>query len=90
MLRNKRVVVEMRIGTMHAVDFFKLAAAEGFVLVEAPEAFEQALAAEDFMQAGDAAAEGVRGVEEGSVAVGDFDAEAQQLGCGVGMATAFE
>lgn len=68
----------MRIGGIHAVDFFKLAGAEGFVFVEAPEAFKKALAAEDFVEAGDAAVVGVGGVEEGGVAVGDFDAEAEQ------------
>ena len=87
---DENVIAQMRIGAADAVDFFELAGAEGFVLVEAPETFEQALTAEDFMQTGDAAAEDVRGVEEGRVAVGDLDAETQQLGCDVGIAAAFE
>ena len=73
MLRHKGIIVEMRIGGMDAVDLCALAGAEGFVFVEAPEAFEQALAVQDFVQSGDAAGETIRGIKEGGVAVGDFD-----------------
>lgn len=85
-LRDEIVVVQMRTGRVNAVDLLKLARTERFVLVEAPDAFEQALAAQDFVQTGDAAAETVRRVEERRVAVGDLDAEAQQFRCGVSVA----
>lgn len=77
MLRDEIVVVQMRIGGMHAVDLLKLARTERFFGVEAPQAFEQALTAQDFMQTSDAAVETVRRVEEGGVAIGHLDAEAQ-------------
>ena len=85
---DEAVVVKMRVSAVDAVDFGELAGAEGFVLVEAPEAFEQALAAKDFMEAGDAAAEAVGGVEEGGVAVGDINTEAEEVGGGIGEAAA--
>jgi hypothetical protein len=56
-----------------------LAGGEGFVFVEAPGAFEQALAAEDLVEAGDAAGEVVGGVEEGGVGVSHLDAEAEEV-----------
>ena len=69
------VVVEMRVGAMDAINFSKLARAERFVFIEAPQAFEQALPSQDFVQTSDAAAEAVRGIKEGGVAVGDLDSE---------------
>ena len=71
------IVVQMRVGATDAVNFIELAGAQRFVLIKAPDAFEQALAAQHFVQTGDAAAEAVRRIEEGGVAVGDFHAEAQ-------------
>jgi hypothetical protein len=65
----------MRVSAVDAVDLFELAGAEGFVLVEAPDTFQKALAAQDFVQAGDAATEAVGGIEEDGVGVGDFNAE---------------
>ena len=79
MLGHKGIIVEMGIGGIDAVDLFALAGAEGFVFVEAPEAFEQSLAAQDFVKPGDAAGETIRGIEEGGVAVGDFDGASQHL-----------
>ena len=73
---HKRIIVQVRIRGIHAVDLLHLPTAERLMFVETPEAFEQTLAAEDFVEAGDAAVVGVGGVEEGGVAVGDFDAEA--------------
>lgn len=86
MLCDEVVVVEMWIGCMHAVDLLDLAGAEGLILMETPDAFEQALAAQDFMQTGDAALESVRRVEERRITVCDLDAEAQQLWRGIGSA----
>ena len=69
------VVVKMRVRAMDAVNLGKLPRAQRFMLIETPESFEQALAAQDFVQSGDAAAESVCSIEEGGVAVGDFDTE---------------
>jgi len=70
---DEGVVVELGVGGVDAVDFGELAGAEGFVGVEAPGSCEEALAAEDFVDARDAAGVVVGGVEEGGVAVGDGD-----------------
>jgi hypothetical protein len=84
------VVMEMRIGAIDAVNLSELVGAQRFVFIEAPDTFEQALAAQDFMQTGDAASVAVRGIEEGGVAIGDFDAKSQQVRGGIGVAAAFE
>ncbi len=83
---HKRIIIQMRISTIHAVNLFHLPAAERLMLIETPQTLQQALATEDLMQAGDAAVEGVGGVEEGGVAVGDFDAEAKEFARGFGVA----
>ena len=75
---NEVVVVQMRIGAIDAVDLFRLARAERFVGIEAPDAFEESLAAENFVEAGDAARKMIGGVEKGGVGVGDFDALAEK------------
>ena len=57
----------------------RLARAQPFVRIEAPDAFEQALPAQHLVAAGDAAVEVVGDVEEGAVAVGDAAVEREQL-----------
>ena len=78
MFADEDVIVEVRIGGVDAGNFFGLAGAEGFVGIETPDSFEEALTAKNFMEAGDAAAKIVGGVEEGGVGVGDFDAFAEK------------
>jgi len=73
MLRDEGIVIQVRIRGADAINLRHLACTERFMLVEAPKAFEEALAAEDFVEAGDAAVKRVRGVEKGGVAVGDLD-----------------
>ena len=72
------VVVEVGVGGVDAGNFFGLAGAEGFVGVEAPNAFEEALTPENFVKAGDAAGKMISCVEEGCVGVGNFDASAKK------------
>ena len=79
MLSDELVIVQMRIDSIHPINLCELSWAERFVLVEAAEAIEQTLAAQHFIQPGDAATEAVRSIEEGGIAIGDFDAEAEQL-----------
>src|SRR5689334_778420 len=62
-----------------AVDLVLLAGAEALVRIEAPQAFHQALAAQDLVAAGDAAVKIVGDVEEGAVAVGDAGIEREQV-----------
>ena len=77
MFGHEVVIAQMRVGGAYTVDLRKLAWAERFVLVETPEAFEQALAAQDFVQTGDATSEAVGRIEEGGIAIGYFEAETQ-------------
>ena len=75
MLGDEGVVVEVRVGVVDAVDFGELAGAEGFLGIQAPDAFEQPLAAENFVEAGDASGEGICCVEECGVGVKKIRAE---------------
>src|SRR5438045_2028917 len=77
---HKFVVVEMRIVSVHALDFIALARTESFIWIQAPDTFEQALPAEYFMQSRNTATVRIRGIEERGVGVGDFDAAAEQFG----------
>ena len=63
---------------VHAVDLVPLALAEALGRVQAPDAFEQALAAQHLVAAGDAAMEIVGDVEEGRVAIRHPRVERQQ------------
>lgn len=63
------VVDQVRVGLVDAVDFFALAGAESFGWIETPNTSEEALAAQDFVNTGDAAGEAVRSVEDGGVRV---------------------
>src|SRR5260221_13860469 len=76
--QDELVIGQVGVGGADSGDFFGLTGGEGFVFVEAPDAFEQSLAAEDFVEACDAAFEGVGGVEEGGVGIGDLDVEVEE------------
>src|SRR5687767_14939341 len=67
----------MWIGAADAIDLFSLTWAELLVRIEAPRAVEQALVTEHFVNAGNAAGEIIRGVEDGGVGVGEFGIEAK-------------
>ena len=53
-----------------AGDFLRLARAETFAGVQAGDALQQALPAQHLVAAGDAAAKGMRDVEERGIAIG--------------------
>jgi len=78
-LADEVVVVEMRIRGMDAGDFVALAWAERLVGIEAPNTFEQALAAKNLVQARDAAGEIIGCVEQGCVGIRDFDTFAKKF-----------
>ena len=67
MLTDEVVVVELRIPGINPGDFLELAGAECLVGIKAPDAFEQSLAAQDFVQTGGAAGKMIGGVEERGV-----------------------
>jgi len=79
--RDELVIAQMRIGATNPVNFLALAGAERFLRVEAPDAFQQALLAQHFVEAGDAPGIVVRNIEQRGVGVGDFNGAAQQFRC---------
>ena len=64
----------------HTINFFALAGTEGRVRIQTPDAFEQALTPQDFLQAGDAAGKIVGGIEKCRVAIRDFAGAMPQCG----------
>src|SRR3982751_4922308 len=78
-LGDEGVVSKVGMLSADAVDRFALAGAHALARIEAPGAFEKALAAQHFVAAGDAAMEVVGDVEEGAIAVGDAAVEREQL-----------
>src|SRR5690606_2671462 len=75
-------------------EFFGLTGRKTLFRVEAPDAFEQTLATQDFMATGNAAVEIVCHVEERAVAVGDTGVQGEKVRrygpvCGLGL-TALE
>lgn len=79
MFTDEVVVVELRIRGINPRDFLELAGAERFVGIQAPDAFEQSLAAQDFVQTGDAAGKMIGGVEERCVCIRDFETLAKKF-----------
>src|SRR5260370_1000352 len=69
----------MGIGGVDAIDLFSLSGAEGFVGIQAPDTFQEALPPQDLMQSRDAVGEIVRRVEKGCVGIGNFGAPLQQI-----------
>ena len=68
----KIIIDQVRISLADSGEFFGLSRTEGLVRVEAPDAFEQALAAQDFMAPGNAPGKFMGHIEQGAVAIGDF------------------
>src|SRR5690606_29954793 len=64
----------------HAGEFFCLSRRKTFFRIEAPDTFEQPLATQDLVAAGDAAMEIIRNVEERAVAVGDAGIKGKKIG----------
>src|SRR5690349_9876163 len=80
MCGDEVVVVQMWVTSMNPVDLFTLAGAERFVWVQTPNPFEQTLTMQHFVQTGDATGVAIGGVEEGSVAIGNFNSGSEQVG----------
>src|ERR1700687_4862582 len=91
-LPHEIVVGEVGVLAIDPVDLLHLARAQAFLRIEAPDARQQALAAQHFVAAGDAAAEFIGDVEERGVAIGDAAVELKQLAvdaaCGLRFAAA--
>src|SRR5436305_275371 len=52
MCGHEAIIIEMRVGPANPVDLFRLACAQTFIRVEAPDTLQQTLAAQDFVNAG--------------------------------------
>ena len=78
MRQDARIVVQMRIGGVHAIDCLGLPGTQRLMRIEAARAGEHALSPEHFVQAGDASGESVRRIEEGRVRVRHLFARPQQ------------
>lgn len=75
MLPYERVILQMRIRSAYPIDFFHLAGGEVLAGIKTPASGEKSLAAEDLVDAWNAAAKLVYGVEDGGVGVGDLPGE---------------
>src|SRR5215467_8566472 len=67
---HKYVVIQFRIGTIDPVNLLFLSGAEGFLRIQAPNAFKQTLSPQYFMQTRDAAREVVCCIEKRGIAIG--------------------
>src|SRR6185437_1768381 len=88
MLRDECIVVQLRIGTIHAINLFALALGQSFFWIKTPDAFKQTLAAQHLMNAGDAAGEAVGRVKESRVGFGDLLSE-REVACSDGAVQLF-
>src|SRR4051812_1952144 len=79
MLFYEIVVGENGISLRDAIYFSRLADAQYFIFVEAPNTFQQPLTAEDFVDAWDTAAEIVCGVEDGGIHISYLVGHLQKL-----------
>jgi len=78
-LHNEIVILQMWVGAANAIELITLSGAELLVWIETPDSFEQALSAQDFMNASDAAGESIRDIENRGVCVSDFDGEPEHF-----------
>ena len=76
---HKSIIIQVRIGAIHAVDFINLTNAERFVRVKTPDALKQALAVQHFVDAGNAAGIVMGRIEKSGVGVSDFDSPLQEF-----------
>src|SRR5262249_61154931 len=76
---HEGIVVEMRIGRADPVDLLLMPGSQRLARVETPDAFEQALAAQDFVAAGDPAMEVVGRVKDRLGAVRHLVGERQEF-----------
>ena len=72
MASHEVIIVQMRISGIDAIDFLKLTRAKSHVGIETPDALEQTLASQDFVEASDAAGKPVAGVEKCGIGIGNF------------------
>ena len=77
---DKDIVVQVWVSSINTINLLPLARAKAFPRVKTPDAFKQSLPPQHLVQAGDAAGEAIRCVEERCVAVGNFNGAPQEFG----------
>src|SRR6185437_12880029 len=70
-LRNKRIIREISVFAANPVDLVTLPGTEPFIRVQAPDAFQQSLAAKNLVTACDTATKSIGDIEKSRVAVRD-------------------
>ena len=76
--RDELVVHQVRVAGEHSIDLCHLAGTQLLVRIEAPPAGEQALAAQHFVDAGNASGEIVRRIEQRRIQIGELGAKREQ------------
>src|SRR5262249_32284299 len=74
-MRNKRVIIQVRVRTINAIDLRALAWTQFFGRIQAPGAGQQPLPAQHFVNSGDTTGEAVGGIEERGVGVSNLRGE---------------
>src|SRR3984957_1516693 len=72
MLLYEGIILQMRIRLAHAVDFFYLSRREFLMRIKTPASFEQTLAPQNLVNAGNASVKLVYGIEDRRVRVGNL------------------
>src|SRR6516225_11165321 len=67
---HKGIVIQLRVGTIYAVNLLFLSGTKSLMRIQAPNTFEQSLSSQYFMHTGDAAREVICGIKKRRIAVG--------------------
>src|SRR3954454_3165788 len=78
-LLHENIILKMRIASAHAIEFLALTRREFLRGVETPAALKQALTPQYLMDPRNAAAEVVRGIEDGAIRICDLLSQRQQF-----------
>jgi len=76
---DERIIGKITMLATHAIDLGSLAGTQRFERIETPDAFQQTLAAQDLVAAGNATSKIVCAVEECAVAIGHTTIERKQV-----------
>ena len=79
MFANEIVVVQVRIRGIHPFDLFELSSAQGFLRVQAPDSFQQALPPQHLMNARDTSGKLVISIKESRVAIRNLHRSSHQI-----------
>jgi len=75
-LRDKVVILQMRVRVADAINFLALTRTELLIRIEAPDSFEQSMPLQDFVDTWDTAGVTIGGVENRGIGIGQLDSKA--------------